>query len=64
VASESAETDTGIPHGHDMALRGGTVLKSRDAAAARRLKEPSLIDVSSSGNEIVESRNYGGKLDD
>jgi hypothetical protein len=39
MASESTETDTGIPHGHDMALRGGTVLKSRDAGTESRLKK-------------------------
>jgi hypothetical protein len=38
VAGESTETGTGVSPGHDMALRGRAVLKSRDAAAARRLK--------------------------
>ncbi len=53
-----------VTYGHDMAVRGRNVLKSRHAAAARRLNEPGLIEVSSSGYEIVESRNYGGKLDE
>jgi hypothetical protein len=39
MASESAETDAGDPHGHDMALRGRTVLKSRDASTESRLKK-------------------------
>jgi hypothetical protein len=64
VAGESAETGTGVTHGHDMALRGWTVPKSRSAAATRRLKVTGLTDVSNSGNEIMESRNCGGKLNE
>src|SRR5215217_6096779 len=56
MASESAETGTGVPHGHDMAIRGRTVLKSRDAGAARRLKSRTESTFRAAGYEIGESR--------
>jgi len=37
VAGESSEAGTGVPHGYDLALRGGIVIEPYYATAAGRL---------------------------